>query len=152
MSWQELEQLYRCAEAGDVPAGFLHGKALYCPSEPFARAKSRVSGFLWQGKVFDPCDQMLVNQWRGVRAVRARVYAGTSWLDGGPAIIMDYRGLSCVWADVRDEMRQVGPNLYLGIMYRRRCPQPRLKMFFVLEACPGEACPACASDGVSPGP
>lgn len=145
LSQAELECLYRNAEAGTIPAGYLHGKALYCPTEPFAGAKSRVTALLWRGKIFDPCSGTLVNQWRGFRAIRARVYYGTSWLDGGSAIIMDYQGLSRDWADVRDEMRPVGPCIYLGVMYLRRCPEPKLKMFFALEAQPLEADPACLS-------
>jgi hypothetical protein len=81
---------------------------------------------------------MLVNQWAGVRAIRASVCPGPSWLDGKPAIILDYSATSRVWSDVRDEMREVSPGLYLGAMYLRRCPEPRLKLYFVLQTC---ACP-----------
>jgi hypothetical protein len=48
---------------------------------------------------------------------------------------MDYGATSRVWADVRDEVREVAPGLYLGAMFRRRDPQPQFKMFFALQ-CP----------------
>jgi hypothetical protein len=64
--------------------------------------------------VFDDAGVGLVNQWLGVRAVRASVGYGPSWLDGGPSIVVDYAATSRVWRDVRDEVREVAPGLYLG--------------------------------------
>ncbi len=136
MSWGELECLYRQAEAGTIPAGYTRGRAIYCRGRLLSGAQSATSRLLWRGKHFDPCAGTLVNQWRGFRAVRARVGCGTSWLDGRPSIVMDYRGTSRFWPDVRDEAREVAPGLYLGIMYREKCGRPELKTFFALELCP----------------
>jgi hypothetical protein len=135
MSWPELEALYRQAEAGAIPQGYARGLAVYCPDDKLAGVRSRMSRAVWHGKVFDPCDGTLVNQWCGFRAVKARVSYGPSCLDGRPSIIMDYRGMSHVWADVRDEVREVAPGLYLGRMYRRRPCGPEFKLYFILEAC-----------------
>jgi hypothetical protein len=136
LSWCDLEQLYRQATPGTIPAGYLRGQAIYCPSAPFSPARSKVSQSLWHGKHFCPADGTLINQWcLGAQAVRARVGYGESWLDGKPSIIMDYRGMSHVWGDVRDEIREVGPGLYLGLMYRCKAGQPRMKLFFALQAC-----------------
>jgi hypothetical protein len=136
MSWPELEELYRQAEPGAIPHGFARGKALYSPDSRLAGVRSRATGALWRGKVFDCAGEALVNQWCGFRAIRARVYYGPSWLDGRPAIVMDYCGTSRVWADVRDEVREVAPGLYLGLMYRRKAYGPQFKLYFALEACP----------------
>jgi hypothetical protein len=145
MSTPELELLYRNAGAGDIPTGYLPGKVLYCPDERFAGAKSRLSALVWHGKIFDPCTGTLINQWCGLQAVRARVYPGSSCLDGRPAIVMDYRGVSCVvWASVRDEMREVAPGLYLGVMFRCRGACAQFKMFFALEVQPGGGCSSSA--------
>jgi hypothetical protein len=130
-SWCELEQIYREAKPGCIPLGFMRGRTIDCPNEPLVRCKERMTALLWHGKHF-LCDSTLINQWAGVRAIRARVDYGQSWLDGQPSIILDYSGMSHVWHDVRDEMREVAPGLYVGAMYRGRCPQ--LKVFFVLEA------------------
>lgn len=138
MSQEQLECLYRGASPGLIPHGYLPGKAIQPSSKTLARTRSKVINLLWHGKHFDGCEGMLVNQWLGCRAVRARVYHGTSWLDGQPSIIMDYRGVSRIWADVRDELREVAPGLYLGLMYQDEQPCPRFKMFFVLEARSGE--------------
>src|SRR2546421_327244 len=64
------------------------------------------------------------------------VYHDTSWYDGRPALILDYADTSLVYKKYRDEIREVAPGLYLGLMYKRRCPQPKFKMYFALQACP----------------
>jgi hypothetical protein len=139
LSWCELEQLYRQAAPGMMPAGYLRGQPIYCPCAPLSPTRSKVSQLVWHGKHFCPCDGTLINQWcLGKQAVRARVCYGESWLDGKPSIVMDYRGMSHVWGDVRDEIREVAPGLYLGLMYRCRAGQPQMKLFFVLQAC---SCP-----------
>ena len=136
MSWPELECLYRNADAGAAPEGFAEGKAIYCPGARFSGARSRLTDFVWRGKVFDGADGSLVNQWRGLRAIRARVGYGPSLVDGKPSILMDYHDTSWVWSDVRDEMREVAPGLYLGRMYRCKKGAPEFQMFFALQACP----------------
>ena len=135
MNWPDLERLYRESVPGKMPVGYAPGLAIYCPETPLVAARSKVTHFLWHGKHFSACDGTLVNQWCGFKAIRARVSYGESWLDGGPAVVMDYGGTSLVWNDVRDEVREVAPGLYLGAMFLRREPQPKFKMFFALE-CP----------------
>lgn len=134
-SWAELEQIYRDAEPGRLPHGFAKGRVVYCPGTFLGGVKSEVAQLVWRGKHFSAADGMLINQWCGVRAIRAAVSFGPSWLDGKPAIILDYSGTSRLWADVRDEMREIAPGVYLGAMYLRRCPEPRLKLFFILRTC-----------------
>lgn len=136
MSWCELEQLYRQAAPGTMPAGYLRGRAIYEPCAPLSPARSKVSQSMWHGKHFCPADGMMINQWCLGTAVRARVCYSDSWLDGKPSIVMDYRGVShVIWSDVRDEIREIAPGLYLGLMYRCKAGRPRMKLFFVLEAC-----------------
>jgi hypothetical protein len=134
LSWPELEQLYRqAAPPAVVPHGYLRGRAIYCRDKALSGARSAATRVLWHGKHFeDGCT--MVNQWCGLKTIRARIYPGPSWLDGNPALVLDYCGTSRVWADVRDEIREVAPGLYLGAMYRRRIPCPAFQMFFALEA------------------
>jgi hypothetical protein len=137
MSWPELEALYRQSCPGAIPHGYAHGRPLYCPDKKLSSARTAAARMLWHGKHFCPGDGSLVNQWTGFKAVRARVFYGPSWLDGKPSIIADYCGESrLIWADVRDELREVAPGLYLGIMYRRRCCGPKFDSFFALQLCP----------------
>jgi hypothetical protein len=135
MSWPQLRRLYSEADAGAIPQGYTVGKAIYCPDEAFAGLHSRITGALWRGKVFDNANCSLVNQWSGFRAIQARVAYGPSCLDGKPSIVMDYGETSLVWADVRDEVREVAPGLYLGRMYRRKKCGLQFQFFFALQAC-----------------
>jgi hypothetical protein len=137
MSRCELEALYRQGRPVAVPGGFARGTALQYAGTGLAVPAARATHLLWQGKFFNAADCTLVNKMGGVKMIRARVYYGESWLDGRPSVIMDYSETSRVWADVRDELREVTPGLYLGAMFRRRCPEPRFVMFFALETAKG---------------
>jgi hypothetical protein len=134
--WCELEAIYRRADPGPAPAGFMRGHVVYPPDQFLAGPREKFANFAWQGKHFS--EGALINQWRGLRFIRAEVALGESWLDCRPAHILDYQNTSHIWKDVRDETREVSPGVYLGAMYLRRCPEPRLKEFFILETgcCP----------------
>jgi hypothetical protein len=91
---------------------------------------------IWQGKVFEPCQGTAVNRFFCVSVIRGQVYSGCSWHDGGPALILDYQNTSLVYKNYRDEIRQVAPGLYLGLMYDRTTCPPKTVMYFALESCP----------------
>ena len=42
---------------------------------------------------------------------------GKSLFDGKPAIVLDYTKTSLVAEHIRDEIRQIAPNTYLGRVY-----------------------------------
>lgn len=130
-SWCELEAIYRAASPGNAPCGFFRGRTVYRKSEHLSGPREAITNFAWQGKHFT--DGALINQFRGLKLIRAEVGPGDSWLDGRPAHILDYRDTSVLWRDVRDEMREVSPGVYVGAMYLHRCPEPRLKVLFILE-------------------
>ena len=115
----------------------MRGRTIYNPCEALPGVRGRIANTFWKGKHFFPECQTLINQWLGVRAIRARTSVGESWLDGKPAQVLDYADTSRLWGDVRDEMREAAPGLYVGVMYLRRCPEPKAKTMFVLEACCG---------------
>ncbi len=131
-SWAELECIYRDAVPGQPPCGFAAGRVVYGPESFLPKVKSGASQLVWRGKQFYPERESLVNQWLGLQAIRASVSYGPSWLDGNPAIILEYCATSRVWHNVRDEMREVSPGVYLGIMYVRHSTGPRPKVYFVL--------------------
>lgn len=135
-SGPELDALYASGSSPSIPDGRVKGRAIYGPGTKLAVPMSRGARLVWQGKVFDAAGGTAVNKFFGVRAVRGRLYQGESWRDGAPALILDYQGTSKVYANYRDEIRQVGPGLYLGLMYARTSPNPTLKMYFALEATP----------------
>ena len=87
---------------------------------------------MWQGKVVEPGQTSAVNRFFGIRIIRGKLYYGPSWMDGNPSIILDYSTTSLVYARYRDEFREVAPGLFLGLMYARTSPDPKLKMYFAL--------------------
>ncbi len=134
MNHCQLLTLYANAETGPIPHGYTPGLAIFSPGRPLTMAKARLtSKTLWQGKTFFD-DDHLVNKVCGLQAINAAVYRGASWYDGRPSIIIDYTDSRWPASHYRDEIREVSPGIYLGLMYERRCPQPALKVFFTLDA------------------
>jgi hypothetical protein len=137
-----LEALYRGAAAGSDPFGSYVGLAIPSPGTSKGIRQSKRIGLLWKGKEFRG-DGMMINRLAfGVSAVRADMYYGDSWLDGRPSIILDYANTSRLFGKARDEMREISPGFYLGLTYIRKCPGPKLAMFYTIRAlpgCPGEA-------------
>ena len=129
LSGVQLEALYRQGTPGAVPGGKVRGVVLY-PDSRFQVARSKAARAVWQGKVFDPQSGTATNRFFGVRVVKGAVYSGESWLDGGAALILDYQNTSKVYGNYRDEIRQVAPGVYLGLMYDRTINPPAFKMYF----------------------
>ena len=73
----------------------------------------------WSGKVFDREKGDLKNKILpfGLKAVRAKVYKEASWFDGEETIVLDYSKTSFVARKVRDEIREVAPGLFLGLVF-----------------------------------
>ena len=137
----ELDAVYESGTAPATLSGKVRGTTIPSPGSSFGPARSKATRVVWQGKVFDSCCGTATNKFFGLRAVKANVYSGESWMDGKPALILDYSQTSLVYRDVRDEIREVGPGLYLGAMVEDHCCGSRLKMYFVLEA--PSCCPPC---------
>ena len=128
-----LDDVYRQGVAGCVPVGKVRGTALVSPGSPINPIASKVSRVFWQGKIFHDGGTSAVNRFVGVPIIAGQVYQGTSWLDGRPSLILDYEHTSKVYRKYRDEIRLVGPGLYLGLMHDRTTPDHRLKMYFAFE-------------------
>ncbi|MBA4064578.1 MAG: hypothetical protein C0501_12870 [Isosphaera sp.] len=127
-----LDALYAGGSVGDIPTGFLPGRAIPDPGSRTTAAKSRLIHAVWQGKIFHG-DGTGHNKVFGRQAVPVRVYHGESWRDGGPAVIVDYEGTSRLFGNVRDEFREVGPGLYLGLTWVRKPTGPELTTMFTLQ-------------------
>jgi hypothetical protein len=120
-----LDALFRSSEAGPVPDGDMRGTVLAFPATAAAKPLATVLRLVaWQGKVVDRRQGMLRNKVTplGLRLVAAKVSLAPSWVDGRDCVLLDYSRTSWVARMVRDELRQVGPSLYLGViwMWRRR--------------------------------
>ena len=122
-SADELDGLFRQSDAGEIPRGEAEGTVLIRPGTELAGPAAKLIHLLvWQGKVFDPELGELRNEILpfGIKAVRAKVYKAPSWLDGKETIVLDYSDTSIVAHWIRDEIRDVGPGTYLGLVYWER--------------------------------
>ena len=134
MTPAKIEDVYRQGNAVAIPPGRVRGTALAGAwNAAHARIVSRGSRLLWQGKVIEADEATAVNRFFGMRMIRGQLYEGPSWLDGRPSLILDYSQTSRIYADNRDEIRQVAPGLFLGLMYNRTTAPPELSMCFALE-------------------
>lgn len=120
MSQTELDTLFSSAPAGEIPDGEADGTAIVAPDTVFTPIIARfINIFAWQGKVFDREKGVLRNRILpiGLNAIIARVYREKSWLDGKECIVLDYSDTSLVAHWIRDEIRAIAPNVYLGKVY-----------------------------------
>jgi hypothetical protein len=120
MSQDELDELFRTSPPGAIPDGEGSGTAIVAPGTPLADIASKVvREVAWQGKVFDAAGGVLRNKVGpvGSEEIVARVYPGESWFDQRPCTVLDYSQTSEVAQKIRDEIREVGPGLYLGIVF-----------------------------------
>jgi hypothetical protein len=135
---EELDELFRTSLAGDIPSGSGRGQALLATGRRLARPFAAfVRATSWRGKVFDDATSTLLNRIGpgGWRAIKADVRHEDSWMDGIPCIVLDYSKTSRSAQWIRDEIRQVGPGVYLGLVYVRSRRVPlRFSLTFAASA------------------
>ncbi len=120
MSAGQLDEIFRNSPAGAIPDGEGKGTAIIAPgSEVSDNIAKFVHLFSWKGKVFDAAKGELRNKILplGHRAIVAKVYKDKSWLDQKDCIVLDYSQTSLVAKWIRDEIREVSPGVYLGVVY-----------------------------------
>jgi hypothetical protein len=122
LSREELDSIYTgCETSGTLPTGEMRGTAILAGSLFSKTIAMFARLFAWQGKVFDifAADNtagVLVNKISllSLTFVVAKVYRDASWMDGKPTIVIDYSKTSFFFKKVRDEIREIEPNVYLG--------------------------------------
>ena len=120
MSQKELDELFSGSPAGDIPNGEAHGTAIIATGTPFTpETASLINIFGWQGKTFDAAHGTLTNRILafGINAIVAQVYKDKSWFDGKECIVLDYSKTSLLAKHIRDEIRQISPGMYLGVVF-----------------------------------
>ncbi len=123
MTQEQLDDLFRHSPLGDIPNGDALGTAIVAPGTDIEQPILWVARWLaWQGKVFDRTRGELVNKVSpiGLHLFKASVYVAPSWFDAQPAIILDYSKKSLLARKVRDEIREVSPGMFLGIVFWER--------------------------------
>ena len=120
MTQTQLDDLFGRSPAGPIPNGPAKGTAIIAPGTVFSKdIAEAIEIFAWKGKTFDGPHGVLTNRISvlGFNAIVAEVYTGPSWFDQKECVVLDYAKTSIVAKWVRDEIRLVAPNLYLGLVY-----------------------------------
>ena len=116
----ELEKLFGAGRVGAVPDGRGRGTVLV----GMGRLTSGVVAGLcyalaWRGKVVNARQGRLKNILTplNIEAIEAIVYKQDSWYDGDPCIVLDYSKTSFVARQIRDEIREIAPGVFLGFVF-----------------------------------
>jgi hypothetical protein len=120
MTMDQLDNIFKNAPPGEIPNGPAKGTALIDTGSGEAPAIAEIIRiFAWQGKTFDAKSDTLVNRISifGIIAIDAKVYFADSLFDGAKCIVLDYSENLDLSRFVRDEIRLISPNLYLGLVY-----------------------------------
>ncbi len=133
MSGDELLVLYRASDVGRPLDGNLKGRLVHIAGRGLPTLKFRLGGALWRGKTAQASDGYFINRWvGGVSALDSRYVIGPSWIDGRPAVIMEYPPKTPFFGNVHDEVREIAPGLYLGPVFER-CPCPQFRGWVALQ-------------------
>lgn len=120
MSQHELDALFTSSPKGEVPTGELNGTVIVATGTPLTALLAPVLRLGWQGKVIDGKKLTLKNKILpfGIPLIAAKIVkSDKSRLDGKPTTVLDYSRTSLVARSIRDEIREVAPGLYLGVVY-----------------------------------
>ena len=115
-----LGELFGAGTAGAIPDGRGKGTVLLGTGGRAARVAAALCYALaWRGKVVNARQGRLTNivTPRGIQAIEAAVYQQDSWYDGEPCIVLDYSKTSFVARKIRDEIREIAPGVFLGLVF-----------------------------------
>jgi len=120
MTQDRLDALFAGSAAGPIPDGDAKGAAIILAGTVWQRPLAALATHcFWQGKVFDEKNGELVNKILpfGMQAIKAKVYMAPSWVDNKECIVLDYSHTSLLFGSIRDEIREVSPCVYLGVVF-----------------------------------
>lgn len=113
----ELDELFAGADPGEPISGSVEGIGLslgpLAASVPATLLGEGFRALAWRGKRFDTNGAKNLMTPFGLPLMSAHTRTETGTVDGRPSLVVDFSGTTGL--PVRDELRQVGPNLYLGI-------------------------------------
>ena len=115
-----LGELFGAGTAGAIPNGRGKGTVLLGTGGRAARVAAALCYALaWRGKVVNARQGRLKNIVTplGIQAIEAAVYQQDSWYDGEPCIVLDYSKTSFVARKIRDEIREIAPGVFLGLVF-----------------------------------
>jgi len=115
-----LGELFGAGTAGAIPDGRGKGTVLLGTGGRAARVAAALCYALaWRGKVVNARQGRLKNIVTplGIQAIEAAVYQQDSWYDGETCIVLDYSKTSFVARKIRDEIREIAPGVFLGLVF-----------------------------------
>lgn len=130
---EQLDALFASGYVTSIPTGPLRGLPLVNPGSANAGIASRGGRAVWSGKRIDADSLVAVNRFFGLPMIQANVRIESSLRDGAPAIVLDYSERSLLYRNVRDEIREIQPGLYLGYVDDVRTSEPTARRWFALE-------------------
>ena len=116
----QLAKIFGSGVAGAIPNGRGKGTVLIGTGGPLARLAATLAyAFAWRGKVVNAREGRLKNLVTplAIRAIEAAVYKQDSWYDGETCIVLDYSKTSFVARKIRDEIREIAPGVFLGLVF-----------------------------------
>lgn len=115
-----LGELFGAGTAGAIPDGRGKGTVLLGTGGRAARVAAALCYALaWRGKVVNARQGRLRNILTplGIQAIEATVYKQDSWYDGDTCIVLDYSKTSLLARMIRDEIREIAPGVFLGLVF-----------------------------------
>jgi hypothetical protein len=115
-----LGELFGAGTAGAIPDGRGRGTVLLGTGGRAARVAAALCYALaWRGKVVNARRGRLRNILTplGIQAIEASVYKQDSWFDGETCIVLDYSKTSLLARMIRDEIREIAPGVFLGLVF-----------------------------------
>ena len=116
----ELARLFGAGRVGGIPDGRGRGTVLLGAGGFTSRlAAGLCYALAWRGKMVDAHRARLKNILTplNIQAIEAVVYKQDSWYDGDPCIVLDYSKTSLVARQIRDEIREIAPGVFLGLVF-----------------------------------
>jgi hypothetical protein len=116
----ELARLFGSGRVGDIPDGHGRGTVLLGTGGIPARLAAVLCyAVAWRGKMVNARQARLKNILTplNIQAIDAAVYKQASWYDGDPCIVLDYSKTSLVARQVRDEIREIAPGVFIGLVF-----------------------------------
>ena len=116
----ELARLFSSGRVGAIPDGHGRGTVLLGTGGLTAQVAARLSYALaWRGKMVSARTARLLNILTPlqIEAIEAVIYKQDSWYDGAPCIVLDYSKTSFAARWIRDEIREIAPGVFLGIVF-----------------------------------
>ena len=116
----ELATLFGSGRVGGIPDGHGRGTVLIGTGGITSRlAAAAAYALAWRGKMVNARAGRLKNILtpRNIQAIEAVIYKQDSWYDGDPCIVLDYSKTSLVAHQIRDEIREIAPGVFLGLVF-----------------------------------